>query len=430
MLNELKSGKKKISVIGLGYVGLPLALEFSKHMHVVGYDINEKLISSLKNGIDPNNEVFDFSAENHNILFTSEENDLNDISVFIVAVSTPVTKLKSPDLRPLKAASAIIGRRLEKGAVVIYESTVYPGCTEEDCLPEIKNNTKLTYLSEYNIAYSPERINPGDKVHTLTNTIKVVAGDTEECQEFVSNLYSVIIKAGIHLAPSIKVAEASKIVENTQRDVNIALMNELSIIFDKMNLNTHEILDAARTKWNFLNFYPGLVGGHCVGVDPYYLTYKATTLGYNPEIILSGRKVNDNLSKHVVKKILNYLETTNKDFIDSKVLVLGITFKENVSDTRNSKVIDVVEELQNYNVKVDVYDPHVDEVQLKAEHNLDLIHSFGSGYDCILAAVAHEEFIQLGIVKIAKLGSPEFLFVDIKGVFRNYKLQLENYWSL
>jgi len=429
VINNLKNKKSRICVVGMGYVGLPLALELGKHFSVVGYDIDQVLIDTLLQGKDPRGEVSDSAFDDTDIAFTLSESDLTNISIWVVAVPTPVTKLKSPDLRPLFSASDTVGRHLEPGSIVIYESTVYPGCTEEDCLRRLLKASQLTYPDQFNIAYSPERINPGDKVHILTNTIKIVSGDNPETLDTVAQLYETIIEPGVHRAPTIKTAEAAKIIENTQRDLNIAFMNEISIIFDLMGINTHDVISAAGTKWNFLKFYPGLVGGHCIGVDPYYLTYKSEELGYKPEIILAGRKVNDNLSKHVVKKILGHLSYHNVQRDMSRVLVLGITFKENVSDIRNSKVVDVVQELHNYNVQVDIYDPHVDQSELREVYDLESVNEVGSGYDCIIAAVKHDVFAKtLNEEKFIEICNDNALFIDIKGSYRNIK-QLE-YWSL
>ncbi len=428
LINNLKAKNSRICVVGMGYVGLPLALELGKHYSIVGYDIDQSLIDSLLQGRDPRGEVKSTAFADVDITFTMSESDLTDISIWIVAVPTPVTKLKSPDLRPLLSASDTVGRHLEPGSIVIYESTVYPGCTEEDCLNRLLNISQLTYPDQFNIAYSPERINPGDKVHTLTNTIKIVSGDTPETLDTVAQLYESIIEPGVHRAPTIKTAEAAKIIENTQRDLNIAFMNEISIIFDLMDINTHDVIAAAGTKWNFLKFYPGLVGGHCIGVDPYYLTYKSEELGYKPEIILAGRKVNDNLSKYVVKKILGHLAYHKIQRDKSRVLVLGITFKENVSDIRNSKVVDVVQELQHYNVSVDIYDPHVDQSELKEVYNLESIQDIGSNYDCVIAAVKHAEFATLSEQDFLDICNEEALFIDIKGAYRH--LSKIEYWSL
>ena len=428
MLEQLQKGNSNIAIIGMGYVGLPLALEFGKDLNVIGFDISEPLIATLKKGKDPKGETPDKDFQNRKITFTRDESMLKDISVYIVAVPTPITKLKSPDLRPLKSASSIIGRHMKKGAVVIYESTVYPGCTEEDCVPILERESGLKHLEDFNVGYSPERINPGDKVHTLTNTIKIVSGDTPKTGELIAQLYEHIIAAGVHRAPTIKVAEAAKIIENTQRDLNIALMNELSIIFDLMDINTQDVIAAAGTKWNFLKFYPGLVGGHCIGVDPYYLTYKSEQLGYKPEIILSGRKVNDNLSRHVVKRLLNHMKTHEIRPSNSRVLVLGVTFKENVSDIRNSKVIEVIQELQNYNIEVDIYDPCVDKEELMETYQLNTIYEIGQDYDGIIAAVKHDEFKSLDKKDFIRISNPKSILMDIKSMYEHFEELY--YWSL
>jgi len=428
MLKELLAGNKKLAIIGMGYVGLPLALEFSRDIEVVGFDISEQLINKLKTGQDPKGETPDSEFLNKKITFTTDESELSNISVFIVAVPTPITQLKSPDLRPLRSASKVIGRNMVAGSTVVYESTVYPGCTEEDCIPILEKESGLKHLSDFNVGYSPERINPGDKVHTLTNTVKIVSGDTEKSLDEIAALYEHVVKAGVHRATTIKVAEAAKIIENTQRDLNIALMNELSIIFDHMNINTHEVIEAAGSKWNFLKFYPGLVGGHCIGVDPYYLTYKSEQLGYKPEIILAGRKVNDNLSKHVVKRVLNHFKSVSKEAAKSKVLVLGVTFKENVSDIRNSKVIEVIQELINYNVNVEIYDPHVDKEELSLYYSLDTVQEIGEGYDCVIAAVKHSEFIEFGAEKFKSISNDDSILIDIKSMYQKFEGMA--YWSL
>lgn len=428
MLKELLKGEREIAVIGMGYVGLPLALAFSQHMKVTGYDIDKELIQQLKASKDPRGEVTTAEFKNKQINFTTEDRYLEDISVFVVAVPTPITKLKSPDLRPLKEASKLIGQKLKPGAIVIFESTVYPGCTEEDCVPILEKVSELVHKEDFFVAYSPERINPGDKKNTLTNTIKVVAGDTPETLDTVAQLYETIITAGVHRAPTIKVAEASKIVENTQRDLNIALMNELSIIFDLMDINTQDVIEAAGTKWNFLKFYPGLVGGHCIGVDPYYLTYKSEQLGYKPEIILAGRKVNDNLSKHVIKRVLQHISLSGKVASESKILVLGVTFKENVRDIRNSKIIDVIQELMQYNITVDIYDPYVNKTELQDKYALRTCQSLGSGYDGIIAAVKHDVFLEYTTEMLKDMTSDKAILVDIKSMFE--PIDGMTYWSL
>src|SRR5437763_16600109 len=358
MHKELIDRKAKLAVIGLGYVGLPIALEFARKISVIGFDINEKRIEMMKQGTDPSNELEKEAFENCDIEFTSDLDTLRNANFFIVAVPTPVDKHNVPDLIPVQKASETIGKVVKKGDYVVFESTVYPGCTEEDCLPIIEKISGLKNVTDFKLGYSPERINPGDKKHTLATIIKVVSGCDAGSLETIARVYELVVKAGVHRASSIKVAEAAKIIENTQRDLNIALMNELSIIFDRMNINTYEVLEAAGTKWNFLKFTPGLVGGHCIGVDPYYLTYKASELGYNSRVILAGRHINDSMSLYVARRVVRHIISHVSDVKSAKVLVMGATFKENVSDIRNSKVADVVRELQSFYLNVDVVDPH------------------------------------------------------------------------
>ena len=348
MYDQLLSKKTKLAVIGLGYVGLPIALEFAKKIKVVGFDINDARVEMMKKGQDPSNELEPEAFEGCDILFTANPDDLKEATFFIVAVPTPVDEHKVPDLNPVLSASKAIGKVLKKGDYVVYESTVYPGCTEDDCVPVLEEESGLTFVKDFKAGFSPERINPGDKEHTLTKIIKVVSGCDDESLDMIAKVYEIVVEAGIHKAPSIKVAEAAKIIENTQRDVNIALMNELSKIFNAIGINTSDVLEAAGTKWNFLKFFPGLVGGHCIGVDPYYLTYKAISLGYKPEVILSGRRINDSMGEYVAKNIVQRLIKAGKHVMKSKVLVMGATFKENVTDIRNSKVVDVINELKSY----------------------------------------------------------------------------------
>jgi len=419
----------KIGVIGLGYLGLPLALAFSKHFRVRGYDINERVLSEIKSGSDPNNEMDAFNIDDERLSFHSNIDALNDCNVYIVTVPTPVTSLKLPDLGPLKAASKSVASQLNTGDIVIYESTVYPGCTEEDCVPVLEKYSGLKYKSDFKVAYSPERINPGDKKHTLENTVKLVSACDSETLSIVKGLYEHIVNAGIFTTQSMKVAEAAKIIENTQRDLNIALMNELSIIFDLMDINTLEVLDAASTKWNFLKFTPGLVGGHCISVDPYYLTYKSQELGYNPEIILSGRKVNDNLSKHIVKRTLRFLDFRMDAEQKARVLILGISFKENVSDIRNSKTIEVARELIQQNVDVEIYDPLADAIKLKEEYALELIDQIGKNYDCIMVAVKHKEFESFDEEFFLSISNANPVLIDIKSIYKD-RIHSMRYWSL
>ncbi len=426
---DLMAKKTKLAVLGLGYVGLPVALEFAKHFSVIGLDINEEKVGQMKEGIDPNNELTPKDFEKKDIAFTTNIEDLAEARFFIVAVPTPVSRFNVPNLAPLQSASKELARVLKPGDIVVYESTVYPGCTEEDCVPILEEGSGLKMHTDFKVGYSPERINPGDKVHTLSNTVKIVSGCCDESLEVIANVYECIIEAGVHRAPSIKVAEAAKIIENTQRDLNIALMNELSMIFDKVGINTMDVIDAAGTKWNFLKFYPGLVGGHCIGVDPYYLTHKSIELGYTPEIILSGRKVNDNLSRHVAKRAVQMISGQGKSINQAKVLVMGITFKENVSDIRNSKVVDVVKELESYNVQVDISDPFANKEELKREYDLSLVDKIGANYDCIILAVKHKQFLNLDEQYFKSISNGKGILIDIKSLLIGEVKDME-YWTL
>ncbi len=430
MYQELVDKKKKLAVIGLGYVGLPIALEFAKHISVIGFDISQSRIDMMKNNIDPSNEIDASAFENRDISFTADISDLNEASFYIVAVPTPVDGHKVPDLTPVLSASKTVGSVLSKGDYVVFESTVYPGCTEEDCLPVLEKVSGLRSGIDFKIGYSPERINPGDKQHTLASIVKVASGCDAESSEEIAKTYELVIEAGVHRASSIKVAEAAKIIENTQRDVNIALMNELSIIFDKIGINTYEVLDAAGTKWNFLKFYPGLVGGHCIGVDPYYLTYKANELGYNSQIILSGRKINDNMGAYVAKKTVQMIIQSGKSASKANVLIMGATFKENVSDIRNSKVVDIVDELKEFMVNVDVVDPYASSEELEKEYNIKLLAQLnGNKYDAVIVAVNHSEYEQKDQSFFKDILTENGLVVDIKGIYRGSINDL-NYWSL
>lgn len=429
MYQELTDRKAKLAVIGLGYVGLPIALEFAKRLTVIGFDINEKRIALMKQGIDPSNELEPEAFEGCDIEFTTSLDTLREARFFIVAVPTPVDEHNVPDLVPVKKASETIGKVVKKGDYVVFESTVYPGCTEEDCLPVIEQLSGLKNITDFKLGYSPERINPGDKTHTLSKIVKVVSGCDAESLEEIAKVYGLVVEAGIHKASGIKVAEAAKIIENTQRDLNIALMNELSIIFDKMNINTYEVLEAAGTKWNFLRFQPGLVGGHCIGVDPYYLTYKASELGYDAEVILAGRSINDNMAKYVAGKVVQHIIKNSADVKSSKVLVKGATFKENVSDIRNSKVADVVKALQSFYVNVDVEDPHASSDELKHEYGFGLADRVSEDYDAVIIAVPHKEYMELDEVYYAGITKEYGLIADLKGIYRN-KIQKRNYWSL
>ncbi len=402
----------KIAIIGLGYVGLPLAIEFGKKYDVLGFDINQVRINELENGIDRTKEadlktvteVIELrkSDKNLGLHFSSDVNMLKAYNVFIVTVPTPIDNFKAPDLKPLLAASAMIGKILKEGDIVIYESTVYPGCTEEDCVPILEKHSGLVFNKNFYCGYSPERINPGDKVNTLTTIKKVTSGSTEAIATFVDNLYASIITAGTHKAPTIKVAEASKAIENAQRDVNISFINELALIFDRMGIDTTDVIEAAGTKWNFLKYRPGLVGGHCIGVDPYYLAHKAETLGHHPEVILSGRRVNDNMGLFVANKVVRLMIKKGQKINGSKALILGITFKENCPDIRNTRVVDIYNELQQYGVQVEVYDPHANEDEVKEELGIELVQNMGKDYGAVILAVAHKEFNELPLQTLIK----------------------------
>ena len=426
---KLLKKETKLAVIGLGYVGLPIALEFARKISVVGFDINQQRVDLMKQGIDPSCELEKEAFLGTDILFTANIDDLKDATFFIVAVPTPVDIHKVPDLKPVIGASTTIGKVLKKGDYVVYESTVYPGCTEEDCVPVLESMTGLKMGADFKVGYSPERINPGDKEHTITKILKVVSGCDAESLDIIADVYKIVVEAGVHKASSIKVAEAAKIIENTQRDVNIALMNELSQIFDRMNINTYEVLEAAGTKWNFLKFTPGLVGGHCIGVDPYYLTYKAIALGYKPEVILSGRRINDSMGAYVAKKLVQRLIKADKQPGRSKVLVMGATFKENVSDIRNSKVIDVIDELKSYSISVDVVDCYADKEEVKHEYDFDLMEAPSNDYDAVIIAVNHDKYAALSETDIkALMKDDKGVLIDIKGIFRNDIKEL-TYWS-
>jgi UDP-N-acetyl-D-galactosamine dehydrogenase len=403
-----------IAIIGLGYVGFPLAVEFGKLYPTLGFDIDASRIAELNRGYDRTQEVSDAQLKTSSQLrFSSELGDLASCNTFIVTVPTPIDHFKKPDLSPLLKASEMIGKALKKGDVVIYESTVYPGCTEEDCVPVLEKHSGLIFNVDFFCGYSPERINPGDKVNTLTKIKKVTSGSTPEIAEWVDQLYRSIITAGTHKASSLKVAEASKAIENAQRDVNISFVNELALIFDRMGIDTTEVLEAAGTKWNFLNFKPGLVGGHCIGVDPYYLLHKSESLGYYPQVILSGRRVNDNMGIFVANKLVKLLIQKGKKIGGAKTLMLGITFKENCPDIRNSRVVDIYHELRDFGMDVDVYDPWANAAEVKHEHGIDLVSTLGSGYDAIVLTVAHQEFLGL---PFASLKQADGIIFDIKSV--------------
>jgi UDP-N-acetyl-D-galactosamine dehydrogenase len=429
MYQELVEKKAKLAVIGLGYVGLPIALEFARKISVIGFDISAKRIAMMKEGIDPSNELEKEAFEGCDIVFTDSLDVLREARFFIVAVPTPVDEHNVPDLVPVTRASETIGKVIKQGDYVVFESTVYPGCTEEDCLPIIEKLSGLKNTVDFKIGYSPERINPGDKEHTLARIVKVVSGCDEESLEVIAKVYGMVVDAGIHKASSIKVAEAAKVIENTQRDLNIALMNELSIIFGMMNINTYDVLEAAGTKWNFLKFQPGLVGGHCIGVDPYYLTYKANELGYDAEVILAGRNINDNMAKYVAKKVVQHIIRNSSDVKNACVLVKGATFKENVSDIRNSKVADVVKALKAYSINVDVEDPYADSGELEHEYGFGLVKEEGKNYDAVIVCVPHREYRALDAEYYKSITREHALIADLKGIYRN-KIKDREYWSL
>lgn len=426
--NKIIKKESRIAVIGLGYVGLPIALAFAKKVKVIGFDINEQRVNMMKKGIDPSNELSKKDFANSDITFTHKLEDLKKANFFIVAVPTPIDEHNLPDLKPLIGASTTVGKVLKKGDYVVYESTVYPGCTEEDCVPILEKLSGLMSVKDFKIGYSPERINPGDKEHTITKILKVVSGCDKESLENIAKVYEIIVEPGTHRASSIKVAEAAKIIENTQRDVNIALMNELSIIFSRIGINTYDVLEAAGTKWNFLKFFPGLVGGHCIGVDPYYLTYKAESLGYHARVINSGRYVNDSMGFYIAKNLVKKISSQGKNISKSKVLVMGATFKEDVSDIRNSKVADIVKELKSYSVKVDVVDPHADNDELKHEYGFGL-DKIGKNYDGVIVAVNHKEYKSLDEKYFNKILDKKGVLVDVKGIYRG-KIKNTLYWSL
>jgi UDP-N-acetyl-D-glucosamine/UDP-N-acetyl-D-galactosamine dehydrogenase len=426
---DLLDKKAKLAVIGLGYVGLPIALEFAKKISVIGFDINQKRIDMMRKSIDPSKEVGADEFNNRDIQFTNDIEVLKEARFFIVAVPTPVDKFNVPDLKPVLGASSTIGKVVKKGDYIVFESTVYPGCTEEDCLPVIEKISGLALQKDFKLGYSPERINPGDKKNTLRSVIKIVSGSDEESLDEIAKTYELVVDAGVHRATTIKVAEAAKIVENTQRDLNIALMNELSMIFDKMGINTYDVLEAAGTKWNFLKFSPGLVGGHCIGVDPYYLTHKAEALGYDAKVISASRFINDNMARNVARKVIQHVLRNTPDVNNARVLVKGVTFKENVSDIRNSKIIDTVKEIQSFNISVDVEDPYAEAEEVKEEYGLNLVKVDGQDYDAVIIATPHDKYLMLTAEDLYKMTRPTGLIADLKGIFKN-KISERSYWSL
>jgi len=426
---QLCDKRTKLSIIGLGYVGLPIALEFAKKISVIGFDIKTDRVEKMKKKIDPSEELESSAFDNCDIMFTANPEDLKQATFHIIAVPTPIDEHNLPDLSPLLSATRTIATVLKKGDYVVYESTVYPGCTEEDCVPILEELSGLKFKRDFKVGFSPERINPGDKMHTITSVVKVVSGCDEDSLKNIALIYKLIIQAGVHEAPTIKVAESAKIIENTQRDVNIALMNELSIIFSRMGINTYDVLEAAGTKWNFLKFFPGLVGGHCIGVDPYYLTYKAKEFGYHAQIINSGRFVNDSMGFYIAKQTVKRVIASGKNILNSKVLVMGTTFKEDVSDIRNSRVADVVKELKTYGTSVDVVDPFANSKDLMKEYGYGLIEKPVGKYDAVIVAVSHEQYKGLNEQYFKTILKDKAIFVDVKGIYRN-EIHDFTYWSL
>ncbi len=418
MYQRLIKKDAKLAVIGLGYVGLPIALEFARKIKVVGFDIKPERVELMKKGIDPSNELESKDFEGCDILFTANPEDLRDVDFYIVAVPTPIDEHNLPDMTPVIKASETVGKVLSKGNYVVYESTVYPGATEEDCVPVLEHLSGLKFIDDFKVGFSPERINPGDKEHTLTSIVKVASGCDAVSLDNIAKTYELVVKAGVHRASSIKVAEASKIIENTQRDVNIALMNELSIIFGKMGINTYEVLEAAGTKWNFLKFFPGLVGGHCIGVDPYYLSYKAKEFGYHPQMIDSGRFVNDSMGRYLAKQTVKKIISKDKNIKGARILVMGMTFKEDVTDIRNSKVIDVIDELKSFAVNVDVCDAMADKHEVKEEYGVELIDKPSGKYDAIIVAVNHQKYRSFTEADFLALSEPNGILFDVKGIYR------------
>ncbi|MEH7378271.1 nucleotide sugar dehydrogenase [Neobacillus drentensis] len=429
---------EKISVIGLGYVGMPLAVAFSKKALVIGFDLNKKKIMQYKSGVDPTNEVGNEAIKLTTVDFTSNEDRLKEAKFHIIAVPTPINSDKTPDLSPVEGASTIIGRNLTKGSIVVYESTVYPGVTEDICIPILEKESGLKCGVDFKVGYSPERINPGDKVHTLEKIIKIVSGMDDASLDIISKVYELVIEAGIHKASSIKVAEAAKVVENSQRDINIAFMNELAMVFDRMGIDTKDVVEAMNTKWNALKFSPGLVGGHCIGVDPYYFVYEAEKLGYHSQIILSGRKINDGMGEFVADAIIKKLINANKLVKQAKVVILGITFKENCPDIRNSKVEDIIKRLNEYGIKPVIVDPHADALEVRSEYGVELVElNSVNDADSLVFAVAHEEFKEMSWEKIDRMfidgiDNSEKIIIDVKSILDKAKIKQigYSYWSL
>ena len=429
MFTEIQNREAKIALVGLGYVGLPLALAFAKRCSVIGFEIDPSRLEKLRRGEDPSRELEAESFASADICFTDSIERLKEARFFVVAVPTPVDKCNQPDLRPLLSATETVGKVLKKGDYVVYESTVYPGCTEEECIPLLERLAGLTCGADFKVGYSPERINPGDKEHTLTNTVKIVSGCDAEALEHIARVYELAVEAGVHCAPSVKVAEMAKIIENTQRDVNIALMNELSIIAQRLHINIYDVIEAAATKWNFLKFTPGLVGGHCIGVDPYYLVYKAFALKYHPQIIHSGRYVNDTMGGYIAKKLVKKIISSGAPVVACRILVMGITYKENVSDIRNSKVVDIIHELIDYGVKVEVIDPLADPKEVAHEYGIELVAAPSGRYRAIVVAVAHDAYKDFDEACFESLSEPPGFLLDVKGTYR-HKIFRMHYLSL
>ena len=434
LYEKIVNGQEKISLVGLGYVGMPIAVAFAKKIKVVGYDLNKKKIELYKNGIDPTKEVGDEEIKNSTVEFTSDETKLREAKFHIVAVPTPVYDDHTPDLTPVQGASTILGRNLTKGSIVVFESTVYPGVTEDVCVPILEKESGLKCGVDFKVGYSPERINPGDKVHRLETITKIVSGMDDETLDIVAKVYELVVEAGVHRASCIKVAEAAKVIENSQRDINIAFMNELSIIFNKIGIDTKSVLEAAGTKWNFLKFYPGLVGGHCIGVDPYYLTYKAEQLGYHSQVILAGRRINDDMGKYVAENVVKNLIKAEKAVKNAKVAILGFTFKENCPDTRNTKIFDIVKELREYGIEPIVADPTADADEAKRLYGIEFVDiNTVKDMDAVVLAVAHEEFAKFTIKDMDKLfGAGQKVLLDIKGLLdrKEYEKAGYSYWRL
>ena len=434
LYEKLVKHEEKLSLVGLGYVGMPIAVAFSKKIDVIGFDVNEKKIGLYREGIDPTKEVGNEAIKECSVDFTFDETKLKEAKFHIVAVPTPVNSDHTPDLTPVEGASKILGRNLTKGSIVVFESTVYPGVTEEVCVPILEKESGLKCGEDFKIGYSPERINPGDKVHRLETITKIVSGMDKETLDEIANVYELVVDAGVYRAESIKVAEAAKVIENSQRDINIAFMNELSIIFNKMGIDTRAVLEAVGTKWNFLKFYPGLVGGHCIGVDPYYLTYKAEELGYHSQIILAGRRINDDMGKYVAENCVKQLISANKHIMNAKVAILGFTFKENCPDTRNTKIIDIVNELKEYGINPVITDPVADSDEAKRLYGVDFVDLAElKGMDAVILAVAHTQFSELDQSDLDKLyGEGKRVLLDVKGILNRNEFEVKgyNYWRL